>query len=211
MNNGAVILAAAAILAAVFLALKNTQVHSDGAAPDTGTDTSTDTGTDTTTDTTSTDTPGIVETIMTKATSIMELWRPPMQYAGAIAQAEADNGIPRDVLARLLYQECRYRDDIITGRVRSSVGAVGIAQFMPATARDMLVDPLDPFASIDAAARYLASLHRQTGTWAKALAAYNWGIGNVQRRGLDAAPSETRTYYAAILADVNGANGSDIA
>lgn len=45
-------------------------------------------------------------------------------------------------------------------------------------------------------------LYRQTGDWAQALAAYNWGIGNVRRKGLAAAPAETRNYYAGILADI---------
>jgi soluble lytic murein transglycosylase-like protein len=66
----------------------------------------------------------------------------------------------------------------------------------------MGVDPLNTDSSIDGAARYLRRLYDGTGTWAGALAAYNWGIGNVRRRGLDAAPAETREYVSAILGDV---------
>jgi len=73
---------------------------------------------------------------------------------------------------------------------------------MPATAAEMGIDPLDPFAAIDAAARYLRSLYRQTGAWDKALAAYNWGIGNVQRKGIARAPTETQNYFRQILADI---------
>lgn len=126
----------------------------------------------------------------------------PLQYRAAIAEAEARHSLPSQMLARLLWQECRYRESIITGRVRSPAGALGIAQFMPATAAEMGIDPLDPFAAIDAAGRYLRSLYRQTGDWAKALAAYNWGIGNVQRKGLSRAPTETRNYFTQILADI---------
>lgn len=126
----------------------------------------------------------------------------PEKYRGAIASAEANHGLPDQMLARLLWQECRYRESIITGKVRSPAGALGIAQFMPATAAEMGIDPLDPFAAIDAAGRYLRSLYRQTGDWAKALAAYNWGIGNVKRKGLTAAPTETRNYFTQILADI---------
>lgn len=124
-------------------------------------------------------------------------------YLAAIASAEAAHGIPQHMLARLLWQESRFRDDIITGAVKSSAGALGIAQFMPATAAEMGIDPLNPWQAIDGAARYLRRLYDALGRdWAKALAAYNWGIGNVQRRGLDAAPAETRAYYASILEDV---------
>lgn len=126
----------------------------------------------------------------------------PVEYRAPIAKAEAANGIPAGMLARLLWQESRYRADIISGRVKSPAGAIGIAQFMPATAAEWGVNPYDPLQSIDGAGRYLAWLYRKTGTWAQALAAYNWGIGNVQRKGLQAAPTETRTYYTSILSDL---------
>lgn len=156
--------------------------------------------------------PPVLETIMNTVTSTvrnaLEIWRPPAKYAAAIATAEDANGIPRDMLARLLWQESRYRDDIITGRVRSPVGAVGIAQFMPATAAERNLNPLDPIASIAEAGRYLAWLRTRHNSWAEALAAYNWGTGNVARKGLANAPRETRNYYGKILADVNAANGT---
>ncbi|MDF3822335.1 lytic transglycosylase domain-containing protein [Leptospira sp. 96542] len=149
--------------------------------------------------------------IMTKATSVLALWKPPGQYAGTIAATETRYGIPRDLLARLLYQESRYRVDIITGELRSPVGATGIAQFMPATAAELGIDPLNPTQSIDAAGKYLRSLYSSLGSWTKALAAYNWGIGNVQRKGLAVAPRETVNYYTQILADVNDYHGTAIA
>ncbi|MFZ4756686.1 MAG: transglycosylase SLT domain-containing protein [Burkholderiaceae bacterium] len=132
-------------------------------------------------------------------------WTPPASarpYLAAIVAAEDAYGIPRNMLARLLWQESRFRADIISGATRSPVGATGIAQFMPATAREFGIDPLDPFQSIDAAGRYLSKLYRRFGTWSQALAAYNWGQGNVARRGLANAPAETRTYYTSILADL---------
>jgi soluble lytic murein transglycosylase-like protein len=152
--------------------------------------------------------PTLLDTMKTAIVNTFALWRPPAQYAVLIALAEDRHGIPRDILARLLYQECRWREDIITGRLASPAGALGIAQFMPATAAELGVDPLNPAQAIDGAGRYLAMLYRQTGTWALALAAYNWGIGNVKRRGLAAAPRETRDYYSQILSDVNQADGT---
>lgn len=134
----------------------------------------------------------------------------PSAYRAAISAAETRNGIPQDMLARLLYQESRFRPDIISGRTRSRAGAIGIAQFMPATAAEWGVDPFDPFSSIDGAGRYLAWLYRRVGTWAGALAAYNWGIGNVLRKGLSAAPVETQSYFGQILADL-GIDGGTVA
>jgi soluble lytic murein transglycosylase-like protein len=133
------------------------------------------------------------------------LWTPPAAadpYLPAINAAEAANALPQGLLARVLYQESRYRPDIINGATTSSAGALGIAQFMPATARDLGVDPLDPTSAINGAAAYLRRLFDQVGSWPAALAAYNWGVGNVQRRGLAAAPAETQAYVAQISADV---------
>lgn len=138
--------------------------------------------------------------------TLRKLWQPPAAaapYLDAIRAAEAKYQLPDDLLARVLHQESRFRPDIIEGRTKSSAGALGIAQFMPATAAEMGVDPLDPFSSIDGAGRYLRRLYNATGDWEKALAAYNWGIGNVQRKGLGAAPLETRNYTAQILGDVS--------
>lgn len=122
-------------------------------------------------------------------------------YDDLIAEAANANNIPPDVLWRLLYTESRFRDDIITGETRSPVGALGIAQFMPATAVEELGSveaALDPWQAIPGAARYLAKLVRWTGSLDAAVAAYNWGVGNVKRKGLANAPQETINYVAAI-------------
>lgn len=128
------------------------------------------------------------------------------RFAPAIAAAEQAHGIPAGMLHRLIKRESHFRTDIITGAKKSPVGAVGIAQFMPATAKEEGVNPLEPLASITAAARYLAKLYRIAGTWQKAVASYNWGIGNVTRtakaRGADwlaYAPTETKNYVREIL------------
>lgn len=123
-------------------------------------------------------------------------------YQGLIQSAADDYGVPVGVLAALLWKESRYNPVIIDGSRRSGKGAMGIAQFMPATARQELGSEqaaLDPEQAIPGAARYLARLYRATGTWSQALAAYNWGIGNVQRKGIAAAPAETVDYYNTIL------------
>lgn len=144
------------------------------------------------------------------------------KYASAIAAAESRYNIPTDLLARVLYQESRFRPDIISGEKRSPVGALGIAQFMPLTGEEYgLVDfdlppktpgrkiiadrRYDPFASIDAAGRYLRVLYRMFGEWRSALMAYNWGPGNVAKYNRGEAitvPIETSQYVAQITADV---------
>lgn len=124
-------------------------------------------------------------------------------YDALIESSASDYGIPPGVLYRLLRQESRFRPDIIEGRTVSPVGALGIAQFMPATAEELGIDPLDPNQAIPAAARYLSRLRDSLGgDLTAAVAAYNWGIGNVKRRGLKNAPSETRNYVVAITGNV---------
>lgn len=124
------------------------------------------------------------------------------RYRGAIAAAEARYGIPAGLLHRLLYQESRFRTDIITGALRSPAGAVGIAQFLPSTAAELGIDPLDPMQAIEGAARYLRQQFDRFGSWALALAAYNAGPGNVQRYGGIPPFDETKRYVAEILSDV---------
>ncbi len=126
----------------------------------------------------------------------------PAQYVAAIQTAEQANGLPTNMLARLLYQESHYNPSIINGTIKSSAGALGIAQFMPPTAADFGINPLDPFQSIAAAGRYLKQLYNATGAWDQALAAYNWGLGNLRKYGIAQAPVETRNYYTQILAGI---------
>lgn len=81
----------------------------------------------------------------------------------------------------------------------SPVGARGLFQFMPATAQRFGIDPQDPVAAAMGAARYLReNLDRFGGDLNRALAAYNWGEGNVQRKGMARAPAETRRYVQRI-------------
>lgn len=129
------------------------------------------------------------------------------RFAPAIAGAEARTGIPVGLLHRLIYQESRFRSDIISGETVSSAGALGIAQIVPRWHPG--VDPLDPVAAIEYAADYLSLLHRRFGSWDKALAAYNWGPTNLQRHldqhgrlVLAALPPETRDYVSQITGDV---------
>lgn len=120
-------------------------------------------------------------------------------YIADVYDAEDSNEIPRGLLKRLIFQESRFREDIISGNTKSSKGATGIAQFMPSTAEELGVDPTDPKQAIPAAGKYLSSLKKQTGSWEGAVAAYNWGIGNLTRQGIENAPQETQDYLVAVL------------
>ncbi len=112
-------------------------------------------------------------------------------------------GINRDVAYRQIEAESNFNPN-----ARSPKGAVGIAQFMPATAQDYgLRDRTDPYASLDAWGAYMSDLLRQFGgDYSKALAGYNWGQGrvltaikNYGESWLSKAPRETRDYVARIL------------
>ncbi|WP_186183317.1 transglycosylase SLT domain-containing protein [Burkholderia gladioli] len=78
----------------------------------------------------------------------------------------------------------------------SPAGALGHFQFLPKTAAQYgLQDPNDLEQSATAAARMYSDLLKANGgNLERALAGYNWGQGNVDRRGLGAAPSETLAY-----------------
>lgn len=126
------------------------------------------------------------------------------KYRPLIDKAEADFGIPKGLLYRLIRQESAFRADVITGARKSSAGALGIAQFMPATARQELgseAAALSPEKAIPGAARYLKKLHASAGSWKSAVAAYNWGIGNVTKKGLAAAPAETKNYVLKVYGE----------
>lgn len=90
----------------------------------------------------------------------------------------------------------------------SGAGAKGLFQFMDGTARDMGLrgnDVFDPMKSAEAAAKYLNQLLKQNGgDLSKTLASYNWGIGNVQRYGMDLMPQETRNYIPKVMSNMPG-------
>jgi transglycosylase-like protein with SLT domain/D-alanyl-D-alanine carboxypeptidase-like protein/putative Flp pilus-assembly TadE/G-like protein len=91
-------------------------------------------------------------------------------------------------------------------RAVSPAGALGIAQFIPSTARSYgLRDPFDPVASIDAQAHLMSDLLRQFHSVPLALAAYNAGSGAVAACNCVPSYPETRAYVARILALADGA------
>lgn len=89
----------------------------------------------------------------------------------------------------------------------SPAGAIGIAQIMPATARGWGVDPHDPLAALDAAARNMAQYERKYGGYRNALVAYNAGPGRVGKPLF----AETAAYIKKIMGGADVPAGGAVA
>jgi len=131
------------------------------------------------------------------------------KYLPALRAAELRYGLPPDLLARVAYQESRFRDDIVNGTTRSSAGAVGLMQVVPRWHPTLgEAGALDPARAIDYAGNYLRQLHVQFKSWPLAVAAYNAGPGNVQKYKGVPPFAETQNYVKQVFGDLL-ANVSD--
>lgn len=85
---------------------------------------------------------------------------------------------------------------------RSTAGAIGLMQLMPATARELGVDPFVPEQNIEGGVRYFAEQLKAFGGVELALVAYNAGPGFAQRyaSGKTALYGETREYVRKVMA-----------
>ncbi|WP_368821933.1 lytic transglycosylase domain-containing protein [Klebsiella variicola] len=126
--------------------------------------------------------------------------------AGEFGSLEGKYGLPAGLLSSVAATESGGHPF-----AESKAGAKGLFQFMPGTAKDMGLkgrDVFDPHKSADAAARYLRYLLDATGgDLEKTLASYNWGLGNVQKKGMDNLPSETRNYVPKVMAGMRPGAG----
>lgn len=116
-------------------------------------------------------------------TTFHMLLRRSKEYLPYIKEKLQENNLP-EIFAYVPAQESKY-----SPTAGSKAGAIGIWQFMPATGRDMglrvddkVDERTDPEKSTTAAIRYLRRLQGRFGTedYLLSLAAYNWGLGNVQ-------------------------------
>ena len=144
-------------------------------------------------------------------------------YMYHISNEVAKRNMPAEI-ALLPFIESAY-----VTKAKSHVGASGLWQFMPATGRHYGLEqtPLydgrhDIHAATDAALNYLQYLYGLFGDWSLALAAYNWGEGNVGRavnraraQGLEPVyenlrmPNETHNYVPKLLAMRNIVNNPE--
>lgn len=118
----------------------------------------------------------------------------PKQFKGLIEKSAKQYGIRPSMLAALLFQESGFNPN-----ARSPVGALGIGQFMPATAKGYGINPLDPMQAIPASAKYLGrNFKTYGGNVDKTLASYNAGAGAVARYGGVPPFKETQNYVKRI-------------
>lgn len=124
----------------------------------------------------------------------------PARFRAPILRSAMRWNVSPGLLAAQLLAESNFNP-----RAVSSAGAMGIAQFMPATAASYgLGDPFDPIASINAQARMMSELIRRFRSIPLALAAYNAGPGAVGSCNCVPPYPETRAYLARIMALLDG-------
>lgn len=114
------------------------------------------------------------------------------RYVTMARAVAAKYGLPPRIFLSMVEHESGWDPAAI-----SPVGAVGLGQIMPGTARTLKIDPFDPRQNLDGAARHLKAMQRQAGNWRDALRAYNQGFAGSQR-----GPSYGAEYADKILAGV---------
>ena len=123
-----------------------------------------------------------------------------MDYRQLAYQTAQKYGIDPDLFVRQIQAESAFRPDAV-----SSAGAIGLGQLMPATAKELGVDPNDPVQNLEGAARYMKQQLDRFGDTALALAAYNAGPSRVAKAGGVPNIKETQNYVAKILGGKGGA------
>jgi hypothetical protein len=128
----------------------------------------------------------------------------PREDIGAIIEkASLKFGVDRTLIESVIRAESGF--DV---SATSPKGAMGLMQLMPATAQELGVkNPYDPEENVMAGTRYLKNLlDRYHGNTPLALAAYNWGMGNLER-STGNLPEETRNYIAKIMKSYGNTSG----
>jgi soluble lytic murein transglycosylase-like protein len=115
------------------------------------------------------------------------------QFRDKVTAAARMHGVDPDLAMRVLSAESGGNPAAV-----SQKGAKGLFQLTDGTAGDLHVaDPFNPDQNIDGGVRYIKQMHDMFGgDTRQAMAAYNWGPGNVQKLGMAHMPAETRGYLA---------------
>jgi soluble lytic murein transglycosylase-like protein len=129
----------------------------------------------------------------------------------ALTAAAAQYGVPLDLAIAVANEESGGNQYNASGGIlTSSAGALGVMQLMPATAAGLGVDPTDMTQNVDGGVRYLSQLLAEfDGNQTLAIAAYNWGPGNISKNGMSNWPEETENYVSSILTAIGVAPGTD--
>ena len=122
--------------------------------------------------------------------------KPVTRFDSATATPMGYNEAPPELIKAMIEAESSSNPNAV-----SKKGAKGLMQLMPKTAKMLgIVDSSDPDENIKGGTRYMNQLLRWAkGDPVKALAAYNWGMGNVTRKGLENMPEETRNHLTKVL------------
>jgi membrane-bound lytic murein transglycosylase D len=137
------------------------------------------------------------------------------RYKEMISKNLRDQGVPQDLIY-LAVAESGFQPQALNARS----GAGGMWQFMPTGAYGLarngwFDERFDPQKSSIAYAKYMKTLYNQFGDWYLAMAAYDWGPGNVQRAVMrtgyadfwelyrrNVLPGETKNYVPGIIAAI---------
>lgn len=126
-------------------------------------------------------------------------------YDSALWELEQAHGLPVGLLGSVRQVESGGNPAAVSPK-----GAIGPYQFMPGTAQEYGGNPRDPQQSADMAARYYKDLlSKYAGNVDHALAAYNWGPGNLDKQGLARMPRETQDYITKVRAHMAAPNVID--
>ncbi len=119
----------------------------------------------------------------------------PTSYDSIISSASRRYGVDEGLIKAVIRQESNFNPNAV-----SKAGARGLMQLMPGTAAGLGVkDSFNPVENIMAGTRFLRDmLDRYNGDVDSALAAYNWGPGNLDKNRGAFLPRETREYLTKV-------------
>ncbi len=138
--------------------------------------------------------PAPTGTVQEPATPLPEAKVKNQKFDDIIQKAATQFGIEPALIKAVISVESRGNPQAV-----SPAGARGLMQLMPKTAADLgVTDSFDPAQNIQAGTRYLSQLlDRYQGNLKLALAAYNWGMGNLEKNPASL-PRETRNYIVQV-------------
>lgn len=116
-------------------------------------------------------------------------------YAPTVTKYAQESGVSPSLINAMIHTESAFDPN-----ARSPVGAQGLMQLLPGTAKDLKVsNAFNPEDNIRGGAKYIAQQIKTFGDVDTALMAYNWGPGNTQKwidggRDPNKVPKETREY-----------------